>query len=34
MIYVVEFPEQGRAHAWFAFGQQDLIRKIYATDTM
>jgi hypothetical protein len=33
MIYVVEFPEQGKAHAWFAFEQQDLLRKIYATDT-
>lgn len=33
MIYIVEFPEQGRAHAWFAFEQQDLIRKIYAADT-
>lgn len=32
MIYVVEFPEQGKAHAWFAFEQQDLLRKIYATD--
>lgn len=33
MIYVIEFPEQGRAHAWFAFDKQDLIRKIYAQDT-
>ena len=33
MIYVVEFPEQGRAHAWFAFEKQDLMRKIYVTDT-
>ncbi|MHB1677735.1 MAG: hypothetical protein ACYCSS_09400 [Sulfuriferula sp.] len=33
MIYVVEFPEQGRAHAWFAFEQQDLIRKIYVSDS-
>lgn len=33
MIYVIEFPEQGRAHAWFAFEKQDLIRKIYAADT-
>ncbi len=32
MIYVVEFPAQGRAHAWFAFDQQDLARKTYATD--
>ena len=33
MIYVVEFPEQGRAHAWFAFERQDLLRKIYVSDT-
>ena len=33
MIYIVEFPEQGRAHAWFAFNQQDLVRKIYVNDT-
>lgn len=33
MIYVVEFPQQGRAHAWFAFDQHDMLRKIYATDT-
>lgn len=33
MIYVVEFPAKGRPHAWFAYEQQDLIRKIYATDT-
>jgi hypothetical protein len=33
MIYVIEFPEQGRAHAWFAFEMQDLMRKIYAADT-
>jgi hypothetical protein len=32
MIYVIEFPEQGRAHAWFAFEKQDLMRKIYAVD--
>lgn len=32
MIYVVEFPEHGRAHAWFAFDQQDMLLKIYATD--
>ena len=33
MIYIVEFPHQGKAHAWFAFQQQDLLRKIYVTDT-
>lgn len=32
MIYVVEFPKQGKAHAWFAFEQQDFLRKIYVTD--
>ena len=32
MIYVVEFPKQGRAHAWFAFEKQDLMRKIYVAD--
>lgn len=32
MIYVVEFPEQDRAHAWFAFEKQDLMRKIYVSD--
>lgn len=33
MIYVIEFPEQGKEHAWFAFDRQDLMRKIYAEDT-
>lgn len=33
MIYVVEFPQQGKPHAWFAFEQQDLLHKIYVTDT-
>lgn len=32
MIYVIEFPEQGRAHAWFAFEKEDMARKIYASD--
>jgi hypothetical protein len=32
MIYILEFPEQSRAHAWFAFDQQDLLRKIYVSD--
>lgn len=32
MIYVIEFPEQGKVHAWFAFDRQDLMRKIYAGD--
>jgi hypothetical protein len=34
MIHVIEFPEQGRAHAWFAFEKQDLMRKICATDAL
>jgi hypothetical protein len=33
MIYVVEFPEQGKARAWFAFDYQDFARKVYASDT-
>jgi hypothetical protein len=32
MIYVVEFPEAGRAHAWFAFDADDFARKVYASD--
>lgn len=32
MIHVVEFPEQGRAKAWFAFELQDFVRKVYAGD--
>lgn len=28
MIYVVEFPHQGRAHAWFAFNRDDFVRKV------
>jgi len=30
MIYVVEFPHQGRAHAWFAFDRADFVRKVRA----
>lgn len=30
MIYVVEFPHQGRAHAWFAFNRDDFVRKVHA----
>lgn len=33
MIYVIEFPEQGRAKSWFAFDRQDFTRKIYVSDT-
>lgn len=31
MIYVVEFPQQGRAHAWFAFDRDDFVQKVNAT---
>jgi hypothetical protein len=30
MIYVVEFPHQGRPHAWFAFNRDDFVRKVHA----
>ena len=30
MIYVVEFPHQGRPHAWFAFDRDDFVRKVRA----
>jgi len=32
MIYVVEFPDSGRANAWFAFDADDFARKVYASD--
>jgi len=28
MIHIVEINEQNRAHAWFAFDEQDFIRKV------
>lgn len=28
MIFVVEVPHQGRPHAWFAFNQEDFVRKV------
>ena len=31
MLYIVEFPHQGRPHAWFAFNRDDLVRKVRAT---
>lgn len=31
MIYVVECPHAGRAHAWFAFDRDDFVRKVCAT---
>jgi hypothetical protein len=33
MIYVVEFPHQGRPHAWFAFNRDDFVRKVHAIRT-
>ncbi|HUL13680.1 MAG TPA: hypothetical protein VLU73_16135 [Methylococcaceae bacterium] len=30
MIYVVEFPHQAHAYAWFAFEEQDFARKVQA----
>lgn len=30
MIYIVEFPHQGRPHAWFAFDRDDFVRKVNA----
>jgi hypothetical protein len=33
MIYVVEAPSQGEARAWFAFDDDDLLRKVAANDT-
>lgn len=32
MIYVVEAPLHGTAHAWFAFDEDDLLRKVAAGD--
>lgn len=32
MIYVVEYPGDGRARSWFAFDGDDFARKVYATD--
>jgi hypothetical protein len=32
MIYVVDVPAQGEARAWFAFDDDDLLRKVAASD--
>lgn len=32
MIYVVHAPPAGQAHAWFAFDEDDLLRKVAADD--
>lgn len=32
MIYIVEFPHQGRAHAWFAFDRHDFVLKVHARE--
>ncbi len=34
MIYVVEIPERGEAHAWFAFDRDDFGRKLAAGDAL
>lgn len=34
MIHVVELPEGGEPHAWFAHDVQDLARKVAATDAL
>lgn len=34
MIHVVELPEGGEPHAWFAHDMQDLARKVAATDAL
>ena len=31
MIYVVEVPAEGKARVWFAFDEEDLARKVYAS---
>jgi hypothetical protein len=33
MIYVVHVPDRGEARAWFAFDDDDLLRKVAAGDT-
>jgi hypothetical protein len=33
MLYVVEIPHEGRAKSWFAFDQDDLMRKVHAAKT-
>jgi hypothetical protein len=34
MIYIVEFPDQGRVRSWFAFDTDDFARKVYASDEL
>ncbi|MEK8033362.1 hypothetical protein AACH06_21295 [Ideonella sp. DXS29W] len=33
MIYIVEVPPRGEPRAWFAYGEDDLLRKVAATDS-
>lgn len=33
MLYVVEIPHEGRPKSWFAFDQDDLMRKVHAAKT-
>jgi hypothetical protein len=34
MIFVVEQPEQGHARAWFAYDEDDFLRKVCAQDAL
>jgi hypothetical protein len=34
MIHIVEFPPDGKPHAWFAFDCCDFARKVYAGDAL
>jgi len=34
MIHVLEIPDQGQPHAWFAFDAADFARKVEAEDTL
>jgi hypothetical protein len=34
MIFVVEVPHEGDAHAWFAFDGEDLLRKVVVDDPL
>ena len=34
MIHVLELPDQGDAHAWFAYDDEDFLRKVAASDDL
>lgn len=34
MIYVLELPDQGQPHAWFAYDDEDFSRKVAASDPL